>query len=135
MNNRLLISAILITAMLIAGALVYTQKSQGTERGEQTQSPTTAVSIVDGIQYIDIKAKGGYFPQNINASANMKTVLRVSTNNTYDCSLALVVPDLGYRKVLAQTGIEEIEVPIEKTQGVLRGMCSMAMYHFQIEFK
>ena len=57
------------------------------------------------------------------------------TENSYDCSTALVIPDIKFQKYLPRTGEELIEVPLEKTQGTLRGMCSMAMYHFQIDFE
>ncbi|MCA9355197.1 hypothetical protein KC865_01440 [Candidatus Kaiserbacteria bacterium] len=91
--------------------------------------------VEDGVQYIDITARGGYFPRVTKAKAGVETVIRVRTEGTYDCSSALVIPDIGYQSYLKQTGVEEIKIPLEKTKGKLRGMCSMAMYQFEVDFE
>ena len=94
----------------------------------------TNVSVSDGTQVIEIKAKGGYAPRDTVAKANMPTVLKIKTNGTFDCSSALTIPSLSYRKFLAATGEEVITVPPQPAGSTLRGLCSMGMYHFAVQF-
>jgi plastocyanin domain-containing protein len=89
---------------------------------------------VDGIQYVTIKAKGGYSPQTSNATSGIPTKLIIETNGTYDCSLALVIKSIGYQKILPQTGKETIDLGIVQ-KGKLLGVCSMGMYSFAINFE
>jgi len=144
-NNKLIAVSIVGSALLISGALFITAPRQDT-REEYRPIPRSAPTaqeqqevgqavVEDGVQYVDIEARAGYFPGVTKAQAGIPTVIRMKTNNTYDCSIALVINDLGYRSFLPGTGVTEIEVPVEKAQGTLRGMCSMAMYHFQIDFE
>ena len=121
------------TALLIGSALMFSRS--GVESAQVAQTAHAVATIEDGVQYVDITARGGYFPRTTRAQAGIPTVIRMKTDNTYDCSLALVVRDLGYQRRLNPTGVEEIEVPVEKAQGTLKGMCSMAMYHFSVVFE
>ncbi len=91
------------------------------------------VEIIDNIQYITVNAKGGYFPKVSIAQANIPTKLIVKTNNTFDCSLALVINEINYKKILAQTGEEVIDLGTPDA-GKIQGLCSMGMYNFQINF-
>lgn len=75
-----------------------------------TTDSTSNIEIRDGVQYITIMARGGYKPQATNAQAGMPTKLLVETNNTYDCSLALVVSKVGYRDILPSNGTTEIDL-------------------------
>ena len=144
-QNKVIVASIVGTALLIGGALYATSPKKETNDGYRTfpRATTNArdtarsgtATVQDGVQYVDIDVRGGYFPQITKAQAGIPTVLRMKTDNTYDCSIALVINDLGYRSFLPGTGITEIEVPTEKAQGTLRGMCSMAMYHFQVDFE
>lgn len=93
------------------------------------------VSIVDGVQIVEITAKGGYAPRQSLAQANLPTVLRVKTEGTFDCSSALVIPDLDYRTSLPPSGTTDIEVPAQAPGSVLQGLCSMGMYSFQVRFE
>lgn len=97
--------------------------------------PLPTATIVDGKQIIDITAKGGYSPRAVTAKAGMPTVLRVRTNNTFDCSSSVVIPKLSYQKFLQPSGSEDIEISAEQAQGTLQGLCAMGMYNFQITFK
>lgn len=95
--------------------------------------PTQNVRIKDGVQYITINARGGYSPKISVAQAGMPTKLIIKTDNTYDCSLSLVIRSINYRKILSSTGEEIID--LDKPQaGALRGLCSMGMYNFIINF-
>ena len=91
-----------------------------------------SVSVVNGVQIIEILARGGYTPRRIEAQAGIPTVLKVRTQNTFDCSASLVIPRLNYRKMLSPLGTEEIQISAEKAQGTLKGLCSMGMYGFEI---
>lgn len=104
-----------------------------------TQTPpsdtgVTNVSVVDGKQVIRISAKGGYAPRNTVAKANMPTVIDVSTNGTYDCSSALSVPAIGFRKSLPASGMTRIDIPPQQPGAVVKGICAMGMYNFSVNF-
>jgi plastocyanin domain-containing protein len=121
-----------VSAALIGGALMVVSL------GSSTQSETVAVptaTIVDGKQIIDISAKGGYSPRVVVAKAGVPTVLRVTTNGTFDCSASVVIPKLSYQKFLQPSGTEDIAISAEQAQGTLQGLCAMGMYNFQIKFQ
>ena len=92
------------------------------------------IEIRDGVQYITIKAKGGYAPRVSSAQAGIPTKLIVKTDGTYDCSAALVIRAIGYQKILPQTGEEVIDIGISQSGVSLQGTCSMGMYSFVINF-
>src|SRR3989344_3024892 len=127
MTKPILIS-IIISALLIGGGFWLATQSSGDAEG-------AVATIVDGIQYVDISAKGGYSPRVIEAKAGMPTVLRMKTSGTFDCSASLVLPKLSYQKFLQPSGTEEISISSEQAQGTLQGLCSMGMYNFQIRFE
>ena len=85
-------------------------------------------------QYIRILARGGYSPNQVQAKANMPTVLEVETKGTYDCSSSLNIPQMGYQKSLPPTGITKIEVPEKFTASTLDILCSMGMYRSAVNF-
>lgn len=127
MDKPILIS-ILVSAVLIGGALWILPSGDPVPAAE-------AVSMVGGTQFIDMTARGGYFPRVVEAKAGIPTVLRMRTEGTFDCSSSLVIPKLSYQKFLPPTGVEEIAIPAEKAQGTLQGLCSMGMYSFQVRFQ
>lgn len=94
-----------------------------------------AVSMHNGVQIVDLTAKGGYSPNYIEATAGVPTELRVTTSGTFDCSSSLVIPSLGYQKILEPTGVALIAISADKAQGTLEGTCGMGMYDFAIAFK
>ena len=126
MTKPILIS-IAVSVLLIGGAFWLATSSSGGSTGVATME--------NGVQVIDIAAKGGYSPRVIEAKAGMLTVLRMKTSGTFDCSASLVIPKLSYQKFLQPSGTEEISIPGEKAQGTMQGLCSMAMYNFQIRFE
>ena len=131
------IIAILIVVVLIGGAFVYSRNKNVSDdtRKEEIKEVKSNVSIVDGKQIITIDARGGYFPQMTIAKADMPTIIKVETKSTFDCSSALVIPDLNYQKNLPPTAVTEIEVPPQKAGEEIQGLCSMGMYSFQIKFE
>ena len=126
MTKPILISVV-VSALLIGGAYWLATKPSGTAAG-------ATATIVDGTQYVDISAKGGYSPHVVTATAGLPTVLRVKTSGTFDCSASLVIPKLSYQKSLRPSGTEEIVIAADKATGTMQGLCSMGMYNFQIKF-
>ena len=121
--------SILISVFLIGGALWFMNS-----RGSDGEGVANNTSVVDGRKIIEIKAKGGYRPGITYAKAEMPTVLKVKTQGTFDCSSALVIPSINYRTNLQPSGETEIEIPAQKAGTVMKGLCSMGMYNFQIRF-
>lgn len=124
-----IISTVAVTALLIGGGMLIFQKdSQG--RPEAVNN----VSIIDGKQVIEIKAKGGYQPRKSIAKANMPTIIRFDTSGTFDCSSSIRIPSLNISKSLPPSGSTTIELGVAKT-GMLQGSCGMGMYPFEIDFQ
>lgn len=123
--------SVAVSGLLVGGAFWLVSLNPDAVEGDVA----SAVSISDGKQVIDISAKGGYSPRLVTAKAGMPTILRVSTNGTFDCSASLVIPKLSYQKFLQPSGTEDIIIAPEQAQGTLQGLCSMGMYNFQIKFE
>lgn len=123
--------AILLATVLIGGALLYRPGN----RPAGGQPATLATIDASGRQIIDITARGGYSPRLISAKAGIATTIRVTTKETYDCSVSLVIPKLKYQKFLSSSGTEEIIIPADKATGTFNGLCGMGMYSFKIIFE
>lgn len=95
---------------------------------------TDNVSIVDGIQFIDLTAKGGFVPGKTEAQAGLPTVLNVTTAGTYDCSSTINIPDQNISQLLPASGTTEIDLGTPQV-GLLQGTCAMGMYKFEIDFQ
>lgn len=124
------IASIIVSILIIGGALLYANKSSSTT----TNTPVDNVSVVDGKQIIEINVKGGYQPRKNVATAGIPTIIRFDTNGTYDCSIAVRIPSLNIAKNIPPVGSTDIDVGTPKV-GILRGMCAMGMYSFEVEFK
>lgn len=128
--------ATLIAIIISALAIVFAFWSVSLKSDPRQDSGTApAATIVDGTQFVDITAKGGYSPRVVTAKAGIPTVLRVTTNGTFDCSSSVVIPKLSYQKFLKPSGTEDIVIPADQAQGTLQGLCAMGMYNFQIKFQ
>lgn len=92
------------------------------------------VEIIDGIQYVRIEAGGGYSPQITEAKAGIPTKLIMKTDGIFDCSASLVIPSIGYQKILPQSGETEIDLGTPKPGVPFKGLCGMGMYSFEINF-
>ena len=122
----------MISALMVGWSLWFVPGKSGAAVNPSGLSP---VSFSEGKQIIDIFAKGGYSPRIISVKAGLPTVLRMKTENTYDCSASLVIPAISYRRFLPPTGITEISISAEQARGAMRGLCAMGMYNFQIRFQ
>ena len=130
-SQQSIVISVLAVGVLIGGAILLTNKDSSQA---SVQELSENVSVIDGTQFIDIRAKGGYSPRLTYAGANIPTVLRVETTNTFDCSSSLVIPSMKYRTNLAASGVTEIELPSQKAGSKLNGLCSMGMYGFEVRF-
>jgi plastocyanin domain-containing protein len=119
---------------LVLGFAIYKVASGNGSTPTTAIQPNNNVSLVDGKQVIEVVARGGYSPRKTTAKAGMPTILRMSTNGSYDCSVALRIPKLGIAKNLEPTGTTDIDLGTPGA-GVLRGICGMGMYSFEIDFK
>jgi plastocyanin domain-containing protein len=131
-------TSIIITAgLLIAIAIVFlgqSNKDTNKQGKEEGISSVQNVEIREGVQYITINARGGYTPRVSTAEANIPTKLVMKTSGTFDCSLALVIRDICYQKILPQKGEEVIDLGTPEA-GTIQGLCSMGMYNFVINFE
>ncbi len=129
--KKILIPTILAFVTIIL-ALVIFNKPAGTD--PRATQLTNNVITGDNKQTITIKAKGGYEPRNTTAKADTATTLKIQTNGTFDCSSSLVIPSLKYRKNLPPTGETTVEIQPQKSGTSIRGLCSMGMFNFTLNF-
>lgn len=125
-----IIIALAIAVALIWGAVALSNKKPKIE----SMINENNVTMVDGKQIIEIKAKGGYLPRRSVAKAGVPTILRVNTNGTLDCSSAIRIPTMNIGKNLPMSGTTEIDLGNPKI-GILQGACGMGMYPFEIDFQ
>lgn len=123
----------IITFGLIVAIVIMVRGSSESGANFSTE-PGQNIEVRDGVQYITIRAKGGYAPRISSAQAGIPTKLVIKTNGTYDCSAALVIRSIGYQKILSQTGEEVIDIGVSQSGASLQGTCSMGMYSFVINF-
>jgi plastocyanin domain-containing protein len=127
-------SLLIITFGLIIGIGIIFGIESKTGSEITSIKPGQNVEMREGVQYVTISAKGGYFPRISSAQSNIPTKLVVKTNGTYDCSAALVIRSVGYQKVLPQTGEEVIDIGTSQAGSSVQGTCSMGMYNFVVNF-
>ena len=128
--NKIITGSIILTVIAIGG-IAMLLRNGGTEAPVATGNQAN-VAITGGKQVIQINAKGGYAPRVTVAKANTPTVINVQTNGTFDCSSALTVPMVGFRKNLPATGVTPIEIPPQQPGATIKGVCSMGMYSFAV---
>lgn len=125
-----LVSALIFGGYLIFGGSAPVEKNQPTV----TEQPAVNnVTVVDGKQIVEIRAKGGYAPRISNAHSGIPTILRISTSGTFDCSSSIRIPSLNVSKLLPATGATDIDLGTP-TAGTLQGSCGMGMYFFSVNF-
>ncbi len=124
---------ILAAAILIGGAIIFTSKSKGEAAGLKVADANN-VTMVNGKQIIDIQVKGGYIPKKSTAKLGVPTILRFTTNGTFDCTSGVRIPSMGISKTLPPTGTTYIDIG-SPTVATLQGVCSMGMYPFEVSFQ
>lgn len=124
---------VLIFIGITVGAFLLSKNSLNSEA--RSSMPTSDNLLLEnGVQTISINAKGGYFPRNTNARANTPSILKIKTNSTFDCSASIVIPSIGYKNNLPSSGETSINLPPQKPGSSIKGLCSMGMYSFTINF-
>lgn len=125
------LSIIIIVIALIIGSAILL--SSGGRNASPSQSANN-VSIVEGVQIIEITAKGGYLPKKSVAQAGIPTIIRFNTKGTFDCSSALRIPSMNITKNLPPSGITDVDIGSQPIS-LLKGTCGMGMYPFEIDFR
>lgn len=131
---------IVIIVFVFFDVLIYLNKTKPKSASVAEQSKTSDevqennVSIVDGKQVINLTAKAGYSPRKSKAKAGIPTILKVTTNGTFDCSSSIRIPSLKLSQNLPTTGESTLDLGSPKV-GVLNGTCGMGMYPFEIDFQ
>ena len=134
-QNLMIIVAIIFAVLIIFIAFYYTKKSStGINNGNTIEENINNVSIINGKQIIEIKAKGGYRPVHSIAKAGIPTILRFNTNGTFDCSSFVRIPSMNISQNLSMSGATDIDLGIQKVS-TLQGACGMGMYPFDIKFE
>jgi plastocyanin domain-containing protein len=128
-----IIISLLIVVALIGGVVVLTPKNLKINSSDNIDSVNN-VTVVEGVQIVELEAKGGYSPQKSIAKSGLPTLIRFKTSGTFDCSSSVRIPSLNINKFLPQTGITEIDIGVQPV-GVFDGFCSMGMYPFEIDFQ
>ena len=123
--------SIIAAVVLIGGAFMLTKGNSSSETNMNIDQNN--VTVVDGKQIIEIRAKGGYQPRKSIAKAGMPTVLRFDTSGTFDCSSSVRIPSMNISKVLPQTGSTDIDIGTQQV-ATLQGTCGMGMYPFEVNF-
>ncbi len=127
-----LLLSFLAAVVLVGGALYATGGVRGD--AEDVGEIKNNVSVVDGKQIVEIRARGGYIPEKSVAKAGIPTVIRFMTKGTFDCSSSVRIPSMDVSVRLPASGATDIELGTPKA-GLLQGMCSMGMYPFEILFE
>ena len=127
---------ILLSAVLTIGIFYLLLAGNTSPNSTQiADSNVSAVSQENGMQKIEIMARGGYTPNQITAKANRDTVLQIETKGTYDCSSSVSIPKLSYVNNLPATGLTNIQIPANMAKDSLEILCGMGMYRATINFE
>lgn len=124
------ISIIITLGLVIALGILFLES--GSKSGEMISGQN--VEVKDGVQFINVDAKGGFFPRKSVAKAGIPTILRFNTNGTFDCSSSIRIPSMNISQMLPQTGITDVNLG-NPAVAILQGTCGMGMYHFEIDFQ
>lgn len=133
MYNKTIVISVLVAAVLIGIMVLFPGRNTAPSAGDSQSIHN--VTVEGGTQVITINAKGGYFPRVTQAKAGMPTIVKVSTQGTFDCSSALTIPSIGYSKNLPLSGETEIAIPPQEAGTTIQGLCSMGMYNFVLRFE
>ncbi len=133
MKHYITPAIIIIAAIAISSAIIFSQAATSATLTGSINRP----AIIDSsdAQHILISAKRGFTPHTSIASPDKKTILSIKTDATYDCSSTVVIPALRIARNLPPSGTTTIEIPPQPAGTVLKGLCSMGMYEFEIKFQ
>ena len=118
----------IVFILLISGG------TASSNNNDSSNGTTTTISNIDDKQVIEISAKFGYNPSVIQAKAGIPTILRVKTNNTFDCSSSFRIPKLNISKSLPTSGTTDFDIGTQASGSQVLGVCGMGMYSLKIDF-
>lgn len=137
-SNITVVLSILAAALIIGGAVYFagrTSSQSGQEAQQDVQlENVNNVSIVDGKQIIEIKAKGGFNPVHSIAKAGIPTILRLNTSGTFDCTSVVRIPKMNIYQNLPPSGVTDVDLGTLQVS-TIQGTCGMGMYPFDIKFE
>lgn len=136
-KKRTLTTILLITITLITVITIFLLIGQrsGPSSVAGTSTPSNNVKEENGVQIVEvISTGGGYSPRKTTAKANVPTILRLNSKNSYGCERSFRIPSLNVTEILPTEGITEIDLGTPKEGGSIFGTCSMGMYTFTISF-
>ena len=112
----------------------YAAPKRIVQSSQISSEPTNNVYDENGIQIIEVTAKGGYSPDETTAKALLPTILRFVTDDTFDCSSSVIIPNLRIRKRLPLSGKTDIQLPTIPENTTITVYCGMGMYYFNLNF-
>ena len=122
-------SFLIILAAVLLGILILFARGAG----QTDTAPAHNVSMENGTQIVEIRAKGGFSPRKSTAKAGVPTIVRFETSGTFDCSSSIRIPSLGVNRIIPQSGSTDIDIGTGQV-GTLQGTCGMGMFPFEIDF-
>ena len=120
----------IIGAVAILGGIYFLFSGTGKSSVSQITDPKDLV----GKQIVEINVKAGYSPKISLAKANMGTVIRFKTDNTFDCSSSVRISKLGFNTNLPSSGSTDFDIGTQSA-GTIQGTCGMGMYPFSLKFE
>jgi plastocyanin domain-containing protein len=92
-------------------------------------------AIIDNNQQtIKLTAKNGFSPKATLAKADTPTTLKVSTENTFDCSSVINISEFNISKTLPSSGVTDLIIPPQTSGKTITGFCSSSLNTFLITF-
>lgn len=131
-NLSLKLIFIFIFLIFVSGLSMISCKAKAPDASNKNNSGS--VTISGGKQIIEVVAKGGYSPKNIEAKAGLPTILVMKSEGAYGCERAFYLPDFKISKLLPENGKTEFDLGTPAKGTEIVGLCSMGMYYFQILF-
>lgn len=129
---KIIFGLIVVVALGTLGYFALQISNTSENSASVSKQPSASnVSLSNGKQVVEIKAKGGYLPRVSTAKAGVPTVLKFDTNGTFDCSSQVRIPSMNISQALPPSGVTEIALGTLE-EGVVQGTCGMGMYPFQI---
>jgi plastocyanin domain-containing protein len=98
---------------------------------EPSAQPAASFSNVVTIQV----ENSGYSPNRLLLPAGQEVDVHLVTKDVHSCSLAFVIPDLGYMELLPDTGEVVVTIPPQTAGTSMQFMCSMGMYSGILQFQ
>jgi len=121
--------------MLLVGSPVsVTGLLQGSTPGQAANGLPGQPMFRNNVATIQVN-NGGYSPNRLLLPANQDVELRLVTREVHSCSLAFVIPDLGYMELLPDTGEVVVKIPPQAVGTNMQFMCSMGMYSGILQFQ